>query len=69
MVAVILVIVLLVVLLFVFFGGWLSDTSEEVGMPENVDISVNVGGPEVQLPDIEVPEPEPAPANQANNSS
>jgi hypothetical protein len=69
MVAVILVIVLLVVLLFVFFGSWVSDTSEEVGVPGNVDVSVNVGGPEVQLPDIEVPEPEPTPANQANNNS
>ena len=74
-VAVVLVIVLLIILLFVVFGDRLRDTADEVAVPEDLDVNVNVAAPVIRLPDVEIrqaDEPPPAqapPANQDGNSS
>ena len=75
-VAVVLVIVLVIVLLFLFFGDRLRDTADEVAVPGDLDVNVNVDAPEIRVPDIEirqVEEPPPAtqqpPANQDGNAS
>ena len=66
--AVVLVLILIAVLLFVAFGGWLGGASEEVGLPDNLDVNINVDGPDMQMPDLQAPEPEP-PADEGGNSS
>ena len=72
LVAVVLVIVLLVVL-FVLFGDRLRGTAEDVEVPEEIDVNVNVEAPELRLPEVEVrqapPPTQEPPANQDANSS
>ena len=73
LVAVLLVIVLLVVL-FLLFGDRLRGTAEDVEVPQEIDVNVNVEAPELRLPDVEIRQAppageEPPPANQDANSS
>ena len=75
-VAVVLLVIVLLVVLFVFFGDRLRDTADEVAVPEDLDVNVNVDAPEIRVPDIEIRQVEPPPpaaeqppANQGGNAS
>ena len=70
--AVLLVIVVLVVL-FLLFGDRLRGSAEDVEVPDEIDVNVNVETPELRLPEAEVRQAPPATqepaANQGANSS
>jgi len=67
--AVVLVIVLVGVLLLFAFGDWLGGAAEEIDVPEQVDVNVDIDGSDMQLPEVEVPEARPPAENQNSNSS
>ena len=50
LVAAIVLLLAVIVLLFLFFGGYFERAADEVG------VNVNVEAPEVQVPDVELPE-------------
>jgi hypothetical protein len=55
-IAAILVILVIAVLAFLFFGGYLQKAADDT------DININVGTPKIELPDIRIDNPAPAPA-------
>src|SRR5919107_290691 len=59
----VLLVLIVAVLLFLYFGGYLNRTADEVGVNVNVDV------PEVKAPDIDINLPPPEkPAQPANSS-
>ena len=58
-IAAILVILVIAVLAFLFFGGYLQKAADDT------DININVGTPQIELPDIRIDNPAPAPAQPA----
>lgn len=65
--AVVLAILLIGLLLLLVFGGWLGGTTEEIDVPEEVGVNIDVGDSGAESPDVAVPEPEtPAPGEGGN---
>jgi hypothetical protein len=57
-IAAIVLLILAAVLLFLFFGGYLNRAAE------HTDINVNVQAPDIQMPEVDLPE---APAQPSNS--
>jgi hypothetical protein len=62
-VAAVVALVVLAVLAFLFFGGYFEKAADDL------DVNVNVGAPNVELPDVSIETPPPAqPAEPANGN-
>lgn len=64
--AVVLALVLIVVVLLLVFGGWVGDRTDEVDIPEEVGVNIDIDQPAADSPDLAIPEPDTPPPADGN---